>query len=81
MSLEEEIHEDEDEASLERLRKRSATSSSRVYQQECTFCERPKHGNRTLDWEASESYVAKSKTDAAPDSYSEMWREDPGNYN
>ena len=46
-ALEEEIHEDE--ASLETLRKRSVTSSSRVYQQQCIFCERPKYVNRTLE--------------------------------
>ena len=47
-ALEEEFHEGE--ASLETPRKRSATSSSsRVYQQECIFCERPKYVNRMLE--------------------------------
>lgn len=46
-ALEEEIYEDE--ASLETPRKRSATTSSRVYQQKCIFCERPKYVNRTQE--------------------------------
>lgn len=43
-ALEEDAHEDE--TLLERPRKRSPTSSSRVYYKECIFCERPKYVNR-----------------------------------
>lgn len=46
-ALEEDAHEDE--TLLERPRKRSATSASRVYYKECIFCERPKYVNRTLE--------------------------------
>ena len=46
-ALEEDAHEDE--TLLERQRKRSATSASRVYYKECIFCERPKYVNRTLE--------------------------------
>ena len=46
-ALEEDAHEDE--TLLERPKKRSATSASRVYYKECIFCERPKYVNRTLE--------------------------------
>ena len=46
-ALEEDAHEDE--TVLERPRKRSATSASRVYYKECIFCERLKYVNRTLE--------------------------------